>query len=805
MRTRITALLIIAITIFTPSCVGSSIHGLDEAEWIHILAGDEPLPIRADKHIDFEALMTLGPGSLLFIGMSAQSRGDEELARILLTEAAQRESGRYRERAVALLSEALVAANDGDGLIQLCASGGGATLSPYRRAYLSAIGLSLTNDHAGAALALEALRAEFPAEAARDEVPLAALSLRSAFLGGRGRWTDDFAALVRAPGSLATYQALADAVALITRSGADASSGAIKAVGVGTFQLAEARALAGVREYGPAVVAFRRYALDVENHVAVTARVLPTTNIPTTATPDASGSEVAAETLPLAPKDWIRLLRTVPPAVASDAARCLMAASRDEGAEVFSYIVKLGDWSVYPSREYFERFWHGRFLREAENWGDAESAFAKAASVAATPPERDAASWYAVDSTLRRSTAKAVVALGSALSSSRNPAYFADLIEQISREALVARDGATLVALDAATRGRTTSRDAARLAYLCARATQTGIITGTQLRAAFGAAYKDVGEYVESRLVAAWDQRSDGWYRLAAAYRLGEPLFYALDSGVPGPELIEQKIPVPMAQTGEAEEKTTAADPHVVGADEYALQLARFGLGARVREELGAEFNTLAWDTIRAVATTLRDQGRYSQSYRLIATLFWKAAFTPAREDAELYWPRPYRDVFSSASLATRLDEFLLYGLARSESAFDPNVVSRSGAVGLTQLMPATAEEMAGRLKLDDWSIRDPGDNVMIGASYLARIMAGVDGRVLPAVFSYNGGPTRFRRWEAEYGALPLDLLLEALSYAETRQYGRNVATAALSYAALYGDLDLRSYFAWLIGEAPHP
>ena len=50
-----------------------------------------------------------------------------------------------------------------------------------------------------------------------------------------------------------------------------------------------------------------------------------------------------------------------------------------------------------------------------------------------------------------------------------------------------------------------------------------------------------------------------------------------------------------------------------------------------------------------------------------------------------------------------------------------------------------------------------------------------------------------------------IDLLLEALSYAETRQYGRNVGHAALSYAALYGEGDLRGYMAWLLGEGPRP
>jgi soluble lytic murein transglycosylase len=292
------------------------------------------------------------------------------------------------------------------------------------------------------------------------------------------------------------------------------------------------------------------------------------------------------------------------------------------------------------------------------------------------------------------------------------------------------------------------------------------------------------------------DQQADSWYRLAAAYRLGLAMVDPLE---PDPATVAASTATKDAET------TTPSAPPSVSPDEYALQLGRFGLGARLRTELGTGFNTLSWDTIRMVASTLSDSGRHAQAYRLIATLFWKAEYKPIRADAELYWPRPYRDAFTRAADDADVDEFLLYGLARSESAFDPAAVSKSGAVGLTQLMPATAEEMAGRLKLREWSLTKPEDNLTIGSAYFARVLNGVDGRVLPAVFSYNGGPNRFKRWEAEYGALPLDLLLEALSYAETRQYGRNVASAALSYAALYGEFDLRGYFSWLIGETPHP
>jgi len=827
MRT-LACIMITAFALSTPACAGTTIHGLEEAQWMEVLLADAPLPVRSGEKIEFDALEKLGPGAILFIGMAAQDHGDDTLAAIFYKEAMHRETGRYRERAAALLADHLVKMNDGEGLIELSASEAGNALPEYRRTYLGILGNSLLGFHGQTVKLIEAIRGEYPVESQRDAVQLAILSIQSGFLAGRGRWSDDFALLVGMDSSPAVHEALARAVEVIASSGKESAENAIRVVGTGAFQLAEARALAGSRDYGPAVIAFRRHALDAESPAQIAMRLIPSSG-PDTADIVALESVAAEETpeeasRPLSPELLAKLSRNLSRPAASDAARSLLAASYREGAACFSYIVDtMHDWSVYPSRKYFETYWHGRFLREAKKWKEAEAAFSLAMGSASNLAEKDVAAWYVVECALQQSTTNAVSALGKALASSKNPGYYSDLIEPLSRKALVERDGTTLAMLDAAIMGRASAADSARLAYICARAAQTGIITDIDVRKAFGSSFANAGTYAASRFELAWNQRSESWYRMASAFRLGKALVDPLaDQPLEVPQTKQESLDATPAQKTD----TDSANPQEVSPegipgsaagiertgnsettslDEYALRMASFGRGARVRAELGAEFNSLRWETIRAIATTLSASGRSTQSYRLIATLFWKAAFKPARLDAELYWPRPYRELFIASSESAAIDEFLLYGLARSESAFDAAVVSKSGAVGLTQLMPATAAEMAGRLKLSDWSMTDPEDNLVMGSAYFARVLTGTNGRVLPALFSYNAGPTRFKRWEAEYGDLPPDLMLEALSYAETRQYGRNVATAALAYAALYGEKDLRSYFAWLIGEGPRP
>ncbi|MDX9899502.1 MAG: lytic transglycosylase domain-containing protein [Spirochaetia bacterium] len=813
--------LILLLALLMPACVGGSIQGLDEAAWFELLVSDKELPLSSETIVDFDSIARLGPGAYLFLAMRADDDGQDELSRILLGEAVKREKGPYHDRAVELLCEALLYRKEGKALVKICQSDDGASLAPYKRAYLETQGLMLQKLYVQAAATIDAIRAAHPEEAAKDAPELSAMAIESGFKAGRGRWANEFASVVAMDGSPRVYAALAIIVRLIEESSLSEATAAIQAIGPRTFRLAEARALMGTRDYGPSVVAFRRFAAAAESPADIAAGISKATimALPIAEPPESPDTVPLSDDMPTEPlkaetsdslassgpdagmaqlsaKAAANLFLTLPRAAASDAAKAFLAISRDEGAAGFNYIVTSTlDRGADPSREYFNAYWQARYLRAANRWAEAETWFAKAASLADGDADRDAAAWYEAEAAWKRSTKAAIAALGRALSTTRNPGYYSDLIEPISREALVARDGLLLASLDTAVLAKASARDAARLSYLFARAAQSSIIRDAHVSAQFDSA----AAYADARLASAYEQSADSWYRLAAAYRLGKPLVEPL--------LVEDE-PARVTQAIDTKSGSPSKDPavdSVVGPTEYALAMAKFGLGARVRSELGAAFYELDKPTLRSIAETLRSSGRHDQAYRLIATLFWKTGFVPTRQDATLYWPRPFRESFDVALKSTGIDEFLLWGLIRSESGFDPQVVSKSGAVGLTQLMPATAEEMAGRLKLESYSLTDPSDNMSIGSAYFARLLANLDGRVLPAVFSYNGGPTRFKRWEAEYGSLPMDLLLESLSYAETRQYGRNVAHAALSYAALYGDKDLREYFAYLLGEGPRP
>ncbi len=116
----------------------------------------------------------------------------------------------------------------------------------------------------------------------------------------------------------------------------------------------------------------------------------------------------------------------------------------------------------------------------------------------------------------------------------------------------------------------------------------------------------------------------------------------------------------------------------------------------------------------------------------------------------------PYREQIQRAAEAAGIHPWLLVAVVRAESNFNPLAVSRAGAAGLAQLMPATAADRGVR------DVFEPADNLRGGAEYLRRLL-GRFGSLTLALAAYNAGPAAVER----HGGVP--------PYRETRQYVRKV------------------------------
>ena len=125
------------------------------------------------------------------------------------------------------------------------------------------------------------------------------------------------------------------------------------------------------------------------------------------------------------------------------------------------------------------------------------------------------------------------------------------------------------------------------------------------------------------------------------------------------------------------------------------------------------------------------------------------------------------------------IERALALAVTRQESAFNAGAVSPSGALGLMQLMPGTARDVAGRLGLPFVQSKltaDPSYNVTLGSQYLAEMLQRFGGSYELALAAYNAGPNRVARWlqtigDPRGGKIDMVDWIEMIPLRETRNY----------------------------------
>ncbi len=160
-------------------------------------------------------------------------------------------------------------------------------------------------------------------------------------------------------------------------------------------------------------------------------------------------------------------------------------------------------------------------------------------------------------------------------------------------------------------------------------------------------------------------------------------------------------------------------------------------------------------------------------------------------DDLDMRFPLAYKDELKKAADATQVKQTLLYAIARQESAFAAQARSSAGAMGLMQLMPATAKQTAKKIgvKYRRKDLYKPSSNIRLGSSYLNQLLQRFNGNRALAAAAYNAGPTRVDRWLKNASAnLELDSWIETIPYRETRGYVQNVLSYSVIYAYRMGD-----------------
>lgn len=156
---------------------------------------------------------------------------------------------------------------------------------------------------------------------------------------------------------------------------------------------------------------------------------------------------------------------------------------------------------------------------------------------------------------------------------------------------------------------------------------------------------------------------------------------------------------------------------------------------------------------------------------------------------ARMWYPLDYAQAIQREAAVHGMPPELVAAVIKQESGFDASARSGQGAVGLMQVMPATAEWIShqrGAPAAAASRLGDPEVNIAYGAWYLHYLLAKYgDTRV--ALAAYNGGETNAAKWARDAGADGRRLSVGEIPFPETRQFVKAVSEGEAIYRRAYG------------------
>jgi soluble lytic murein transglycosylase len=147
------------------------------------------------------------------------------------------------------------------------------------------------------------------------------------------------------------------------------------------------------------------------------------------------------------------------------------------------------------------------------------------------------------------------------------------------------------------------------------------------------------------------------------------------------------------------------------------------------------------------------------------------------------------------APIGPKADKSLVYAITRTESAFNPQVVSGAQATGFMQVTPDAGQTLGRRMgfAFDPNRLRtDPSYSLRLGSAEIVNLLNDYEGNHVLALIGYNAGRGRVRQWIARYGdprRADVDVIdwVERIPFAETRNYVQRVLENLQVYRARFG------------------
>ncbi len=231
----------------------------------------------------------------------------------------------------------------------------------------------------------------------------------------------------------------------------------------------------------------------------------------------------------------------------------------------------------------------------------------------------------------------------------------------------------------------------------------------------------------------------------------------------------------------------------VIASAQDRARVQHSDLGQAIRMTNDANLRGLRNKLIKAYADHIKTGGEFKALAEMLTAMnLPQEALKVAKKAAgeNFFLKREAYPLLMSYFDDVRIDKALAHGLIRQESQFDVDVKSPAGALGLMQLMPATAREVAAKNSVDhrtEWLTSNPKHNILLGSAFLNDLIHRYDGAYPMAMAAYNAGPGRVREWIRDYGdprtgAIDWIDWIELIPIYETRNYVQRVSESYIVY-----------------------
>ncbi|WP_027728245.1 flagellar assembly lytic transglycosylase [Treponema sp. C6A8] len=426
--------------------------------------------------------------------------------------------------------------------------------------------------------------------------------------------------------------------------------------------------------------------------------------------------------------------------------------------------------------EYYFWFYAGRLFEKTHRYKTLEkNCFLSAVQSARSAAQKDNALWYLLNSDFQNFTNETISSINKYCREWSDPAYFDDIFSNLVPVLFAAGKFNEFGSLYRNLDGLASPQITGQFAYIYARLCEQGYASATEeeIKAAYLTAIKN-GNHI--------------YYKILAAKKLGYNL-----------EQIKKVIFNYSEKYGGI--NLSAGFKPDTAAENLLEGYVKFGFPEQVypaymelyKKGISAESSFHIADFLNKCGEENNDY--YVQSIRIASRAALLSERDLSSEEMKLLYPQGFSTSVENWCQTYNVEPAVMYALIRSESFFDLDIKSHAGAVGLTQLMPATANDISRRVKKAEYDLNEPDTNIQFGTYYFSELFRRCDNSYLLSFFSYNAGITKVRRWLQssliEFGKkqnMPHDLFLETIPYAETQEYGRKLVSAAVLYQLLYED-----------------